>query len=392
MSRERLEACDSGHRVAAGIPVLEIVVSTRPGGGPEHVRTLARGLRRRGWMPVIAGPRDGALFDAYGQAGFETVQVRTDTLSPVALVRLAWFVRARGIRLVHSHGKGAGLYGRLVARTAGVPAIHSFHGIHYERYPAPVRALYLALERALARWTVGVVNVSSVQEVEGLRLGLFGRHQSRVVPNGVDIAALRTTALARDAARRTLGVAGSGAVVGSAARFDPVKGLELLVHAMATVDGAALALIGDGPEMSRLRALAAPLRERVRLVGEVSGAAALFGAFDVYAAPSAKEGMPLAVLEAMALGIPIVASDIPAHREILGDYPALVARTPDAFAAAIRRALGDEPWRAQLVARLLARASAFDAEQMADAIDALYREVLDARARLRPHGGNVARL
>jgi glycosyltransferase involved in cell wall biosynthesis len=278
---------------------------------------------------------------------------------------------------VHSHGKGAGFYGRLVARACGIPAVHSFHGIHFERYPRPVRALYLALERTLARSTAAIVNQSAAQHAEGLALRLFTAQQSRIVPNGIDVAALRDGARTRDAARASLGVDKTAGVVGCAARFDPVKGLDLLVQATAALDGATLVLIGDGPDAPRLAALAAPLGPRVVRPGEVSSAARLFTAFDVYAAPSAKEGMPLAVLEAMALGVPVVASDIPAHREVLGpDHGALIPRTLEALTSALRRALSDAGWRDTLAARGLTRAERFDASRMVAEIAGVYRDVL----------------
>lgn len=359
------------------VPVLELLVSTRPGGGPEHVRTLARGLGAYGFLPIVGGPRDGAMFDAFAADGFETVVATTNALAPRTFVDLSRLVRARGIRLIHSHGKGAGLYGRLVARASGIPAIHSFHGIHFERYRGPARTLYLALERALARSTALVVNVSAAQQAEGLALRLYGAGQARVVPNGIDVAALRAGAMTRDDARASLGVDTSAFVVGCAARFDPVKGLDVLLGAVAAVDGVTLVLIGDGPDAARIAALAAPLGARVIRPGEMSGAARLFRGFEVYAAASSKEGMPLAVLEAMALGVPVVASDIPAHREVLGpDYLALFTRTPEMFAAGLRRAVSDTEWRRTLTAQGLARMGNFDAARMVEAIAGLYREAL----------------
>src|SRR5205814_1603995 len=160
--------------------------------------------------------------------------------------------------LVHSHGKGAGLYGRLAARITGVPAIHTFHGIHFERYAAPARAAYLALERRLSAWTAIVVNVSRTQEREGLALRLFTERQSRVVQNGVDVARLTATALDRREARRELGLPGDAMVVGTVARFDAVKHLDVLLRAVA----AALArLAGDAAARA---ALCAENRMRAR--------------------------------------------------------------------------------------------------------------------------------
>jgi len=366
--------------VTEPIPILQVLVSTRAGGGPQHVLAVALGLRARGWRSIVAGPADGALFERFRAAGVETVALRTDRLGPLTLLRLVRLIRARGVRLVHSHGKGAGVHARLAARLAGVPAVHTFHGLHYERYRAPARLVYLALERRLSACTRIVVNVSRAQEREGLALGLFTSGQSRVILNGVDVARLTAGALDRFEARAELGLAGSAPVVGSAARFDEVKRLDLLVRAVAATPAVTLALIGDGPEAPHLRELAARLgvAGRVRFAGEVPEAARLFPAFDVFAAPARKEGLPLAVVEAMALGLPVVASDIPAHREVLGvPSEGLVDGTAEAFAARLSAVLADADLRARLAAENRTRArSEFDVRDMLAALDGVYREAL----------------
>lgn len=366
----------------APIPILELLVSTQPGGGPQHVLAIASWLRARRWRPIVAGPRDGALFERFRESGIETVELATNRVHPATLVALVRLVRERRVRLVHSHGKGAGFYGRLVARALGVPAVHTLHGLHFERYGAARRAAYLALERRLSRWTRMIVNVSRAQEAEGLALRLFDRRQSRVVVNGVDVARLGASAVEREEARAALGLSPSVPVVGCAARFDPVKRLDVLLAAAARVGDGALrvVLIGRGSEEPRLRELAGTLGLGARAVfpGEIVDAARLFRGFDAYAAPSAKEGLPLAVLEAMALGVPVLASDIPAHRELLGDAsPGLVAGTPEAFAAGLTELLADGAARARLAAEQRTRArSEFDLRQMLATVEAIYGEVL----------------
>jgi glycosyltransferase involved in cell wall biosynthesis len=366
----------------SGVVVLQLLVSTQPGGGPQHVLALATWLRARGWQPLVAGPRDGALFERFRESGIDTVELATNRLRPATLLRLVRLARARGVRLIHSHGKGAGLYGRLAARALGVPAVHTLHGLHFETYGALARAAYLTLERRLAHWTKVVVNVSHPQEVEGLALRLFERRQSRVVANGVDAARLTAAAADPAEARAALGLPASGRVVGSAARFDPVKRLDLVLRAAARVADRELrvALIGGGADERRLRGLAASLGLGARAVfpGEIVDAARLFRAFDVYAAPSAKEGMPLAVLEAMALGVPVVASDIAAHREVLGRAsPGLVEATPEALGEALGALLTDDQARATLGAEQRTRArSEYDVRQMLTTLEAIYGEVL----------------
>ena len=363
-------------------PVLQLLVSTQPGGGPQQVLTVATWLRARGWQTIVGGPRDGALFERFRERGIPIIELATNRLSAATLVRVARLVRARRVRLIHSHGKGAGLYGRLVARALGIPAVHTLHGLHFEAYGPAARAAYLMLERRLARLTRVIVNVSRAQEAEGLSLRLFDRRQSRVVVNGVDVSALNAAALEAREARAVLGLPASGAVIGTAARFDRVKRLDVLLRAVARMPdtSARVVLIGRGDEARALRDAAAALGLGARAVfpGEIVDAARLFRAFDVFVAPSAKEGMPLAVLEAMALGVPVVASDIAAHREALGTAsPGLVPSTPEAFAAALGALLAHGETRAVLAAEQRTRArSEFDVREMLTAMEGVYGELL----------------
>jgi len=362
-------------RPAAG-PVLEVLVSTRPGGGPRHVLDLCLGLRARGWQPLVAAPRDGAFFDRFVEAGIEIVQTPTDRIASGAAI-----LRARGVRLLHSHGKGAGLHARLAARALAVPAVHTFHGIHVERYGRLKRAAYVGLERGLSRWTAGAIHVSHAQAAEARELALVPAARSHVVVNGIDIARVQGEALEAADARYRLGLEPGPPVVGAVARLDQVKRLDLLVQAAARVarPDLVVVLVGAGPEEPRLRELVRALgvQDRVRLAGEVPDAATLLRAFNVYAAPSRKEGMPLAVVEAMALGLPVVASDIPAHREVLGPGSAGIVAGCAELVRMLNQLLADASTRAALGADNRTRAERlFDARTMVDGIDAIYRGVL----------------
>lgn len=368
----------------SGPAVLQVLVSTRPGGGPRHVLDLCLGLRARGWRAVVAGPRDGAYFDRFAGGGLETAEAPTDRLHPGAVLALLRLARRHRIQLIHSHGKGAGLHARLAARALGIPAIHTFHGIHVERYGRLGRAAYLGLERWLARGTAAVVHVSHAQEAEARLLGLAPAGRSHVVVNGIDIERVQRQAIARDEARRRLALDLQAAVVGSVARLDEVKRLDALVRAVARTarPGLVLVLVGAGPDEPRLRRLVRDLgaADRVQFAGEIPDAARLLRAFDICAAPSRREGMPLAVVEAMALALPVVASDIPAHREVLGAGSAgLVAAGVEDLGAALERLLDDATQRSALGAENRARAEKeFGAARMVDEIETLYRRVLAA--------------
>ena len=125
----------------------------------------------------------------------------------------------------------------MAARVLGVPAVHTFHGIHYSSYSKLGQLLYLTLERRLCRSTRAIINVSRSQEAEGLRLKLFRPEQSVVVVNGIDVdemdRALRLSAVRRE----TLGIAPDDFVIGCVSRWDPVKRFEVLLEAVRLLAG-----------------------------------------------------------------------------------------------------------------------------------------------------------
>jgi len=368
--------------VTEPLRVLELLVSTDPGGGPAHVLELVARLPRDEFEVTVAGPGGGAYAGGLsaGSAGF--VDVPANRLSLRALLAVRRLVRDRRIELVHSHGKGAGLYGRLVARRGGIPAIHTFHGIHYARY-GPAARLYLAMERWLAAMSAAIVHVSESQAREAGPLGLCPPGRTRVIENGVNAARVRARMQPRSAARRALGLDAGDLVVGTIARFDPVKAVDALVAAFARMarerPSARLALVGDGSESARLRALARTLRiqDRVSFAGGMPEAARLLSALDVYASASRREGLPLALLEAMACGLPVVATRAPGHVDVVadGDTGVLVAQDDlPALARAMGDLLDDPARRAALGEAGRRRAEdRFGVERMASETAALYR-------------------
>ena len=308
--------------MTAPLRILELIVSTDLGGGPAHVHELIGRLPRPEFAVTVAGPAGGPYEGLFTESGARFVGARTDRLGPRPFFEILRLISQNGIDLVHSHGKGAGLYGRLAARRAGIPSIHTFHGIHAD-YPAGLGHAYLALERGLARITQGIVHVSESQALEAVGLGLAPAERSHVIVNGIDAARVAGAALTREAARQSLQLDPELLVIGTVARFDPVKALDALLRAFAIVAAAEpdarLVLIGEGPESSRLRSLAAALgiEARVRFPGFIAEASRLLPALDLYASASRKEGLPLALLEAMACGLPAAATRVPGHMDVV---------------------------------------------------------------------------
>ena len=325
----------------APLRVLELLVSTELGGGPAHVRDLVAGLAGPEFQFAVAGPPGGPYEREFAALGAPFVGVRADRLSVGVLRQVIRLIREREIQVVHSHGKGAGLYGRVAARLTGAVAIHTFHGIHHRSYPR----LYLTVERYLARHGYAVVHVSASQAREAVGLGLAPSGRSRLLVNGVDAARVRA-AIARDPlSRPALGLDAGALVLGTVARFDPVKGLDVLVRAFAQVlarrPAAQLLLVGDGPEAPRLRELAAALgvAGRVVFAGAVPDAARGLPSLDLYVSASQREGLPLALLEAMACGLPVLATRVPGNVDVVEDGVTGVLVAPGDAAGLARAAV-----------------------------------------------------
>jgi len=271
----------------------------------------------------VAAPRDGVFFDRFRELGVTMVELPLSRLGARHLPLAMRLVREHRIGIVHTHGKGPGLYGRLAARAAGVPAVHTFHGIHYGGYSWLGRRLYLALERRLSRLTHTVINVSRSQEEEGLALGLFRREQSAIVFNGIDVDEMDRALQRAPIVRETVGLGAGDLVLGCVSRWDPVKRIGSLLEAVrrlaSRMPGVALLLVGGGGEEARIRRLVATtgLQDRVIVTGFLGSPARVYGMLDLYVATSLKEGLPLAPLEAMAAGLAIVATDVPGHRDVV---------------------------------------------------------------------------
>jgi len=376
--------------VAGPARILELLVSTDLGGGPAHVRDLVARLPRAEFEVTVGGPLDGPFAEVFRSMGIDVVEVPTRRLGPGPLRRLRDVIEDRAIDLVHSHGKGAGLYGRLAARRAGIAAVHTFHGIHVPASPPGAGAAYLALERWLARHSDALIHVSASQARAAARLRLGSEESTRLVVNGIDAARVAALAAERALPRRALGLDPERLVVGTVARFDPVKGLDVLVEAvarLATRSRVALLLVGDGPEGAALRTLVERrgLRGTVLFPGAVPDAARCLGAIDVYVSASRAEGLPLAVLEAMACRRPVVATRVPGHVDVIesGQSGVLVPPDdPDALARAVDELLREPARREALGEGARARVERdFSADRMAAQTAEVYRDALARHPR-----------
>ncbi len=378
--------------MTAPIRVLELLVTTSLGGGPKQVYDLVRHLPKEEFQIVAAGPRTGVFFERLQELGVTMVELPVRRLGVRHLLRTIRLLRTFRIDVVHTHGKGPGLFGRLAAWWAGVSAVHTFHGIHYSGYPRPVRAIYFALERCLSRLSHTIINVSASQEAEGLRLRLFRPSQSVVIVNGIDLADLDRV-FARSLVRReSLGLAPTDPVLGCVTRFDPIKRIETMLQALRILASRdprmTLLLVGGGGEEERIRRLVAEmgLRRQVIFTGLLEDPVRIYPALGLYVSTSLKEGLPLSLVEAMGAGLPVVATDVPGHRDVVvhGETGLLVPpEDPVALAGAISALLADPERRRRMGEAGRRRAQAeFMIQPMVERTAEVYRR---ASAAARSH-------
>ncbi len=371
------------YHTSVPIRVLQLLVTTAIGGGPKQVYDLVRHLPRGEFEVVVAAPRDGIFFERFQELGVRVEELPLRRLGPRHLFSTIRLIRALGIHVVHTHGKGPGLYGRLAAWWAGVPAVHTFHGIHYRGYSPLGQVLYLALERALSRLTHTAINVSASQEAEGLRLRLFKASQSAVVVNGVDLEALDRLIAGGSIRRESLGLTADEVVLGCVTRFDPIKRVEVLLDALRRLaprqPRLTLVLVGGGGEEERVRRLVAELglNERVIFTGFLENSLRIYPVLDLYVSTSLKEGLPLSLVEAMGAGLAVVATDVPGHRDlVVHDETGLLVppEEPAALAEAIRSLLADPERRRRMGEAGRRRVlKGFAVEAMVDGTAEVYR-------------------
>jgi glycosyltransferase involved in cell wall biosynthesis len=211
------------------------------------------------------------------------------------------------------------------------------------------------------------------------------RARARVVRQGIDTAKVRAAAPARDAMRETLGVPSGVLLVGTVANLRATKGYPDLMHAARMVldelEDVMFVSVGRGPLESELRAMHAQLElgDRFQLLGHRPDGVRVMSAFDIFCLPSHYEGLPLALMEALALGLPVVATRVGGLAELVTDGRDAVLvppRDPEQLAAALLALLRDPRRRAEMSRCALQTAETLNIEHTVREVEAVYREVM----------------
>jgi glycosyltransferase involved in cell wall biosynthesis len=295
-------------------------------------------------------------------------------------------LRDERIDLLHAHDFKANVVGLAAARRTGIPIVSTAHG----KIPISVKArLYCAMDGRLLRRMDLVFAVSAMMARQLYGEGVPG-DRLVLARNGIMLPehpfGYRSDALRREGILRDGEIA-----IGHVGRVSPEKGVVPLVKSFARIvaayPAAKLVIAGDGPDIERARHAAEErsLNGRVVFLGYREDIGTLYGALDLFVLNSTTEGLPNAVLEAMAFGVPVIATAVGGTPEVVhdGDTGLLIPPSqPAALVQAIRAVLDDRAAAAERArrARTLVERE-FDMARLSQSINASYRRVLAARGK-----------
>ena len=314
--------------------VLRLITRMNIGGPARQAILLSKGLGAE-FPTVLAagrpGPSEGELLDR------EVPVVRVPLVRPVrpatdlsCLLAVRRLVSDNGPRLVHSHMAKAGAIGRLAVLSSFDPRkrpklVHTFHGHVLQGYfSGPQQRAFLELERALAKRTDALIAVSPEVRDELLELRVGRPEQYRVIPLGFDLGPLLDVGGPGGPAgklRAALGLSSKVPLAGTVGRLVPIKDHATLFSAIAKVPGLHLAVLGDGDLRSALESLAVELgiARRVHFTGWWLDVPTALADLDLVVLSSINEGTPVALIEALAAGRPVVATDVGGVRHVVQD-------------------------------------------------------------------------
>jgi glycosyltransferase involved in cell wall biosynthesis len=369
--------------------ILHVIESMGMGGAERHLANLLRPLAALGVENDVATFWPGAAYqdsvEPFARVhAFGLPKRRVITALP-SLVRLA-----RDADVVHTQLPWADIVGRLAALAARRPCVTTLQSTWYDEAnmdsfePAVRRRVRMIrrIDATTAPITRRFFAVSDVARRTYVRELHVPAHKVELIPNSVNLAAFDSAQVgSREEARAAIGCAPDELAIMMVARLVAPKGHTFAIEAVLQLQrrmNLRLFVAGTGPEESALRALVAERRAPVTFIGACTNVPRLLRAADIFLFPSVIEGLPLVLLEAMAMGLPCVCSDIPENREASGEA-AIYTPVADvaAIAAAIERLHHDRALAAHLATVSRQRAAAFSSETVAARLLESIRRVVD---------------
>jgi glycosyltransferase involved in cell wall biosynthesis len=303
--------------------------TTAPGGGPRHIYSLLEKMDCKEWDIIVCTHNDGSYWNKFIALGMTPYDLVLRKLSLPTFFKLLNILRREKPDLIHTHGKGPGLYGRLLGWMLGIPVVHTFHGFQHKLLPAIQRWFYLFVENILTLLTRHHIFVGNGEKNKAKVLMFLDDSNSSVINNGIDIDSIQELPPAKEVlASLNLGPRESIKIFGTLSRVSPEKGLDTLLEgffeAFKRAPYIRLLVIGDcpGEHEKYIKTIKQYIRENglydvVKILGAREDALEIIKNIDFYISSSRSEGLPYSLLEALAIGKPVMATDIPGNNDII---------------------------------------------------------------------------
>jgi glycosyltransferase involved in cell wall biosynthesis len=303
--------------------------TTSPGGGPRHIYSLLEKMDCKEWDIMVCTHNDGSYWNKFIALGMTPYDLVLRKLSLPTFFKLLNILRREKPDLIHTHGKGPGLYGRLLGWMLGIPVVHTFHGFQHKLLPAIQRWFYLFVENILTLLTRHHIFVGNGEKNKAKVLMFLDDSNSSVINNGIDIDSIQELPPAKEVlASLNLGPRESIKIFGTLSRVSPEKGLDTLLEgffeAFKRAPYIRLLVIGDcpGEHEKYIKTIKQYIRgnglyDVVKILGAREDALEIIKNIDFYISSSRSEGLPYSLLEALAIGKPVMATDIPGNNDII---------------------------------------------------------------------------
>ncbi|MCX5698315.1 MAG: glycosyltransferase family 4 protein [Candidatus Omnitrophica bacterium] len=313
------------------INLLYVITKLELGGAQKQLLSLINNLDKKKYNIFLFTAKNGLLIkEALSIAGLtlEKSKFLERLINPLkdvlALVEIYCFIKKNRIQIVHTHSSKAGILGRLAAKLAKTPIIiHTVHGWSFNDYqPVSINYLYVFLEKICAAFTSKIIVVSRFDKDKGLKNLIGRKNQYVLIRYGLDARGFKDTRK-RNEARKSLGLGDADLVVGMAACFKPQKApldfIELASLIKRDFPDTKFVLVGDGQLRKRIDARIKQLNldGQVILTGWRNDIGLILTGLDVFVLTSLWEGLPIVVLEAMAAGAALVATDTGGIAEVV---------------------------------------------------------------------------
>ena len=373
--------------------------TTVVGGGPLNLLQLLESLDKKEWVPVICSYDDGPYWNKFKNLTTKAYSIPLRKLSLSSWLKLRSILNKEKPDLIHTHGKGPGLYGRIAGWLFRIPVIHSFHGFHYYDLPPFQRRFHLLVENILALLTPHHILSCRGERNKARVIHLLKDRKINIIHNGLRLTKFKEL---KPDKRKTLASLGlesweNTMLVGAMSRISPEKGILNLIHgfahALETCSHLRLAIIGSCQEehAQYLKSVQTVVRElnlssKIAILGYRENAFDILKIMDAYITTSLSEGLPYNILEAIALEQPVIATDIPGNNDIIRDSIEGILIPPDSIDG-IRQGIlkmfyMEENRRNSLVRKASERLKKdFSLEKMTSSVFSLYKKALNSHSR-----------